>query len=173
MRATTFYLVDVREPAEWEIISIPGAVLIPKGDLAGRLAELPQDKPVIAYCKSGVRSAESLALLKNAGFADAKHVQGGITAWTHPGPPRRAALLVAAIGSRYTWRVDGAVVSEPPVSWSKTSIGVPAVRRDQKAGLPDVSRGHVAGIGLGASPGPHGIDATPSWLIGLTGNCLL
>jgi molybdopterin/thiamine biosynthesis adenylyltransferase/rhodanese-related sulfurtransferase len=77
-----FYLVDVREPAEWEIISIPGAVLIPKGDLAGRLAELPQDKPVVAYCKSGIRSAESLALLKNAGFSDAKHVQGGITAWS-------------------------------------------------------------------------------------------
>jgi sulfur-carrier protein adenylyltransferase/sulfurtransferase len=78
----SFYLVDVREPAEWEIISIPGAVLIPKGDLAGKLSELPQDKPIIAYCKSGVRSAESLALLKNAGFADAKHVQGGVTAWT-------------------------------------------------------------------------------------------
>jgi adenylyltransferase/sulfurtransferase len=77
-----FLLVDVREPAEWEIIRIPGAVLIPKGDLAGRLSELPQDRPIIAYCKSGVRSAESLALLKNAGFADAKHVQGGVTAWT-------------------------------------------------------------------------------------------
>jgi adenylyltransferase/sulfurtransferase len=76
------YLVDVREPAEFEIISIPGAVLIPKGDLASKLAELPQDKPVIAYCKSGVRSAESLALLKNAGFGDAKHLQGGITAWS-------------------------------------------------------------------------------------------
>jgi adenylyltransferase/sulfurtransferase len=76
------YLVDVREPAEWEIISIPGAVLIPKGDLAGRLSELPQDKPVIAYCKTGIRSAESLALLKNAGFADARHVQGGVSAWS-------------------------------------------------------------------------------------------
>jgi sulfur-carrier protein adenylyltransferase/sulfurtransferase len=77
-----FLLVDVREPAEWDIIKIPGAVLIPKGDLPSKLAELPQDKPVIAYCKSGVRSAEALALLKNAGFADAKHVQGGVTAWT-------------------------------------------------------------------------------------------
>src|SRR6201999_1252806 len=77
-----FYLVDVREPAEYEIISIPGSVLIPKGDLAGKLAELPQDKPVIAYCKSGVRSAESLALLKNAGFSDAKHLHGGVTAWS-------------------------------------------------------------------------------------------
>jgi adenylyltransferase/sulfurtransferase len=77
-----FYLVDVREPAEYEIISIPGAVLIPKGELAGKLSELPQDKPIILHCKSGVRSAESLALLKNAGFADAKHVQGGVTAWS-------------------------------------------------------------------------------------------
>jgi sulfur-carrier protein adenylyltransferase/sulfurtransferase len=78
----SFYLVDVREPAEFEIISIPGAVLIPKGDLPSKLAELPQDKPIIAYCKSGIRSAEALALLKNAGFADAKHVQGGVTAWS-------------------------------------------------------------------------------------------
>ncbi|HEU5033419.1 MAG TPA: adenylyltransferase/sulfurtransferase MoeZ [Mycobacteriales bacterium] len=76
-----FLLVDVREPAEWEIVRIPGAVLIPKGELPSKLSELPQDKPIIAYCKSGGRSAEALALLKNAGFADAKHVQGGVTAW--------------------------------------------------------------------------------------------
>jgi len=75
-------LVDVREPAEWDIVRIPGAVLIPKGELPSRLAELPQDRPVIAYCKTGIRSAESLALLKDAGFSDAKHVQGGVTAWT-------------------------------------------------------------------------------------------
>jgi sulfur-carrier protein adenylyltransferase/sulfurtransferase len=76
-----FLLVDVREPAEWEIVRIPGAVLIPKGDLPGRLSELPQNKPVVMYCKTGIRSAETLALLKNAGFKDAVHVQGGVTAW--------------------------------------------------------------------------------------------
>ncbi|HEX3708089.1 MAG TPA: adenylyltransferase/sulfurtransferase MoeZ [Mycobacteriales bacterium] len=81
-RGEDMYLVDVREPAEWEIVRIPDAVLIPKGDLPGRLSDLPQDKPVVLYCKSGVRSAEALALLKDAGFADAKHVQGGVTAWT-------------------------------------------------------------------------------------------
>jgi sulfur-carrier protein adenylyltransferase/sulfurtransferase len=81
-RGEDFLLVDVREPAEWEIVRIPGATLIPKGDLPSKLSELPQDKPIIAYCKSGVRSAEALALLKNAGFSDAKHVQGGVTAWT-------------------------------------------------------------------------------------------
>ncbi len=80
-RDEKFLLVDVREPAEWEIVRIPGAVLIPKGELPGRLSELPQHSPVVLYCKTGVRSAESLALLKGAGFADAVHVQGGVTAW--------------------------------------------------------------------------------------------
>jgi adenylyltransferase/sulfurtransferase len=76
-----FLLVDVREPAEWEIVRIPGAQLIPKGDLPSKLAELPQDKPIVLYCKTGVRSAEALATLKGAGFSTAKHVQGGVTAW--------------------------------------------------------------------------------------------
>jgi adenylyltransferase/sulfurtransferase len=74
-------LIDVREPAEWEIVRIPGAKLIPKGELPAHLSELPQDKPVVVYCKSGVRSADALATLKAAGFSSAVHVQGGVTAW--------------------------------------------------------------------------------------------
>ena len=64
------FLVDVREPAEYEIVRIPGATLIPKGDiLSGEaLAQLPQDRQIVLYCKSGVRSAEALAALKAAGF---------------------------------------------------------------------------------------------------------
>jgi molybdopterin/thiamine biosynthesis adenylyltransferase/rhodanese-related sulfurtransferase len=80
-RGEDFLLVDVREPAEYEIVAIPGSVLIPKNDLPARLAELPQDRRTVLYCKTGVRSAESLALLKGAGFADALHVAGGVTAW--------------------------------------------------------------------------------------------
>ncbi|GAA1411289.1 adenylyltransferase/sulfurtransferase MoeZ [Catellatospora coxensis] len=78
-----FLLVDVREPAEFEIVRIPGSVLIPKGDiLSGEaLAKLPQDKQIVLHCKSGVRSAEALAALKAAGFKDAVHVQGGVLAW--------------------------------------------------------------------------------------------
>ena len=78
-----FYLVDVREPSEFEIVRIPGSHLIPKqGFLDGTvLATLPQDKPIILHCKSGVRSAECLAILKGAGFADAIHVAGGVIAW--------------------------------------------------------------------------------------------
>ena len=78
-----FLLIDVREPSEFEIVRIPGSVLIPKqGFLDGSaLAGLPQNKPIVLHCKSGVRSAECLAILKNAGFADATHVQGGVIAW--------------------------------------------------------------------------------------------
>ncbi len=79
------YLVDVREPAEWEIVRIPGATLIPKDEIlrGEALASLPQDKQIVMYCKTGVRSAETLAAVKNAGFADAVHVQGGVTAWVN------------------------------------------------------------------------------------------
>ena len=78
-----FLLIDVREPSEFEIVKIPGAILIPKqGFLDGSaLAGLPQDKPIILHCISGVRSAECLAILKSAGFADATHVSGGVVAW--------------------------------------------------------------------------------------------
>jgi adenylyltransferase/sulfurtransferase len=78
-----FYLVDVREPSEFEIVRIPGSHLIPKqGFLDGTvLATMPQDKPIVLHCKSGVRSAECLAILKGAGFSDATHVAGGVIAW--------------------------------------------------------------------------------------------
>jgi adenylyltransferase/sulfurtransferase len=79
------FLVDVREPAEWEIVRIPGATLIPKDEIlrGDALATLPQDKQIVMYCKTGVRSAETLAAVKNAGFRDAVHVQGGVTAWAN------------------------------------------------------------------------------------------
>ena len=79
------YLVDVREPAEWEIVKIPGATLIPKDEIlrGDALSDLRQDKQIVMYCKTGVRSAETLAAVKNAGFRDAVHVQGGVTAWVN------------------------------------------------------------------------------------------
>ena len=78
-----YYLIDVREPSEFEIVRIPTSHLIPKqGFIDGSaLAALPQNKPIILHCKSGVRSAECLAILKGAGFADATHVAGGVVAW--------------------------------------------------------------------------------------------
>jgi adenylyltransferase/sulfurtransferase len=82
-RNDDIYLVDVREPNEYEIVSIPGAVLIPKDQfLSGAALEsLPNDRRIVLHCKSGVRSAECLAVVKNAGFGDAVHVGGGILSW--------------------------------------------------------------------------------------------
>jgi sulfur-carrier protein adenylyltransferase/sulfurtransferase len=86
---TDLFLVDVREPAEYEIVNIPGATLIPKGDiLSGEaLSRFPQERQIVLHCKTGVRSAEALAALKAAGFKDAVHVQGGIVSWVNTVDP--------------------------------------------------------------------------------------
>ncbi|GAB3734440.1 adenylyltransferase/sulfurtransferase MoeZ [Nocardiopsis nanhaiensis] len=88
-KADEVFLVDVREKNEYEIVNIPGATLIPKGEfLNGKAFEqLPQDKRVILHCKSGVRSAEALAAVKDAGFSDAVHVGGGVLAWVNQVDP--------------------------------------------------------------------------------------
>jgi sulfur-carrier protein adenylyltransferase/sulfurtransferase len=80
-----FLLVDVREPGEYEIVSIPGAELIPKGEFlnGSAITRMPQDRRIVVHCKSGVRSAEVLAVLKGAGFADSVHVGGGVVAWVN------------------------------------------------------------------------------------------
>ncbi len=80
-----FVLVDVREPNEYEINKIPGSVLIPKGEFlnGNALGQLTVDRPVVLHCKSGVRSAEALAVLKGAGYSDAVHVGGGVAAWVN------------------------------------------------------------------------------------------
>src|SRR6202012_258790 len=80
---TRLALIDVREPAEWDIVHIDGAQLIPQSSInSGEgLAKLPHDRMPVLYCKTGVRSAEVLAAVKRAGFSDAVHLQGGIVAW--------------------------------------------------------------------------------------------
>jgi molybdopterin/thiamine biosynthesis adenylyltransferase/rhodanese-related sulfurtransferase len=82
-RNDDIFLIDVREPNEYEIVSIPRATLIPKDQFlnGSALEKLPQDKRIVLHCKSGARSAECLAVLKNAGFSDAVHVGGGVLSW--------------------------------------------------------------------------------------------
>ncbi|ODR20435.1 adenylyltransferase/sulfurtransferase MoeZ [Mycolicibacterium porcinum] len=76
-------LIDVREPVEWDINHIEGAELIPKPtfESGDALAKLAVDRTPVLYCKTGIRSAEVLAIVKKAGFSDAMHLQGGIVAW--------------------------------------------------------------------------------------------
>ncbi len=86
-----FALIDVREPGEYEIVAIEGSQLIPKGQFlnGSALETLPHDKQIVLYCKVGGRSAEVLAAVKSAGFADAIHVGGGVVAWVNQIEPEK------------------------------------------------------------------------------------
>ncbi|MFF1791788.1 adenylyltransferase/sulfurtransferase MoeZ [Kitasatospora sp. NPDC058243] len=85
------FLIDVREPGEYEIVNIPGAVLIPKNEflMGDALEKLPQDRKIVLHCKSGVRSAEVLAVVKAAGFANAVHLGGGVLGWVNQIEPHK------------------------------------------------------------------------------------
>lgn len=78
-----FLLIDVREANEFEIVRIPGSVLIPLANFidGSALKNLPRDKAIILHCHLGRRSATALSILKNAGFRDVTHVEGGVLAW--------------------------------------------------------------------------------------------
>jgi adenylyltransferase/sulfurtransferase len=75
------WLLDVREPREFEIARIPGSTLIPLGELPKRLSEVPTDQDVIVHCKSGVRSAKAVNLLRENGYTRVKNLKGGILDW--------------------------------------------------------------------------------------------
>lgn len=76
------FLLDVREPDEYEKARIEGSVLIPLGEVTARAAELPRDLPLYVHCKLGGRSAKAVAALEELGFTNAVNVTGGITAWS-------------------------------------------------------------------------------------------
>jgi len=84
-------LIDVREPNEYEIVNIPGATLIPKGEflMGSALEKLDPAKRIVLHCKSGVRSAEALAVVHAAGYKDAVHVGGGVLAWVNQIEPEK------------------------------------------------------------------------------------
>ena len=80
-------LIDVREPDEWVAGHVAGATHIPLGDLEARLAEVPRDRPVLLFCRSGNRSGKATAFLRRQGFGQATNVEGGIIAWQGAGLP--------------------------------------------------------------------------------------
>jgi len=83
----TIALIDVRSPEEYAGGHIAGAKLIPLSELGGRIAEIPRDKPVVFYCRSGHRSGNALDVVKDAGLMLPRHLGGGILAWTGAGLP--------------------------------------------------------------------------------------
>jgi rhodanese-related sulfurtransferase len=81
------YLLDVREPIEWNEAHVDGAVLIPLGELSARVDEIPTDQDVLIICRSGNRSAQARDLLRAAGLNRTTSINGGINAWISAGLP--------------------------------------------------------------------------------------
>jgi sulfur-carrier protein adenylyltransferase/sulfurtransferase len=81
-RGDNFVFLDVREPHEYQIAKIPGAKLIPLGEVAKHLDEFDKDADIVIHCKMGGRSAKACTILRNAGFQHVRNMKGGITAWS-------------------------------------------------------------------------------------------
>lgn len=90
MRDAGAFVLDVREADEWAAGHIPGATLIPLGELAGRTAEVPSDRDVVVICRSGNRSAQGRDILLGAGFTAVTSVAGGMNDWAAAGLPTEA-----------------------------------------------------------------------------------
>jgi sulfur-carrier protein adenylyltransferase/sulfurtransferase len=80
-------IIDVREPHEWAVSRIEGARLVPLGSLAERIRELDPARTYVLQCRSGVRSAKALGLLRQAGFRQLLNLRGGILAWARDVDP--------------------------------------------------------------------------------------
>jgi rhodanese-related sulfurtransferase len=80
-------VIDVRETEEWAQGRMPGAVLMPMGDVARRMGELDRSAPVVVVCRSGRRSLFSAEELLAAGFSDVKSLAGGMIDWVEAGQP--------------------------------------------------------------------------------------
>jgi adenylyltransferase/sulfurtransferase len=80
-KESRLFVLDVREPQEFQICSIAGATLIPLGEVPRRVGELDQTREIVVQCKSGIRSAKAAEFLRSSGFTNVKNLTGGILAW--------------------------------------------------------------------------------------------
>ena len=81
------FILDVRQPEEWNEAHVPDSTLIPLGELTARAAELPKDQEIVIVCRSGNRSAQARDLLLSAGFTQATSMAGGLNQWKAAGYP--------------------------------------------------------------------------------------
>lgn len=81
------FVLDVREPFEWQEVRIPHTTLIPLGELRARVNEVPKDATIVVVCRSGNRSQEGRDILKRAGFENVTSMNGGVIGWSAAGYP--------------------------------------------------------------------------------------
>ena len=87
MRDGGGFVLDVRQPEEWEEVHVPGSTLIPLGELEDRVAEVPRDREIVVICRSGNRSQRGRDILLGAGFDRVTSMDGGIRKWEAEGRP--------------------------------------------------------------------------------------
>ena len=80
-RREDLFILDVRNPEEYQICRIPGSTLIPLPALPQRFGELDRDREMVVHCKSGMRSQKAIQFLRQQGFRKLKNLKGGILAW--------------------------------------------------------------------------------------------
>jgi rhodanese-related sulfurtransferase len=115
-------LIDVREPYEWALGRIPGARLIPLGELAAAMSSLDSTREVVVYCRSGVRSANAARQLRAAGFR-ALNLTGGILRWSDDVDPtvrvlrKPRRLTQRPVARWFSGRASSSVPGEEPRYW--------------------------------------------------------
>lgn len=87
LRESGAFILDVRQPEEWDAVHIPDATLIPLGELASRVSEVPRGQQVVVVCRSGNRSAQGRDILLGAGFPSVTSMAGGMNDWAASGYP--------------------------------------------------------------------------------------
>ena len=87
MAASGAFVLDVREPSEWEEFHVANTTLIPLGQLEKRLSEVPRDREVVVICRSGNRSTTGRDILAKAGFTSVTSMSGGLLSWRAKGFP--------------------------------------------------------------------------------------
>jgi len=87
LRNAGAFILDVRQPEEWNEYHVPGSTLIPLGELETRAKELPRDKTIVVVCRSGNRSATGRDILLKAGFPQVTSLAGGLSQWKAAGHP--------------------------------------------------------------------------------------
>jgi rhodanese-related sulfurtransferase len=83
----SLFLLDVRTPQEYAEGHVPGAFNVPHDQLASRLADVPKDKDIVLYCRSGRRTALAADVLAANGYTKLSHLEGDMVAWTQQGRP--------------------------------------------------------------------------------------
>jgi len=95
------FVLDVRAAEEFVTGHVPGAVNIPHDQIAARLAEVPKDRDVVLYCRSGKRAGVAAQVLTENGYTKLQHLEGDMPAWTANGrpveTPKDAAACIAAL----------------------------------------------------------------------------